>query len=112
MAVSAYTRTSTTGLNTARNRRWRRGDAQDPERRAAITTRADRGSPASALRVIRAKGESVEIRLTEAEKVAFRDAADIAGIGLTTWMRERLRRVAVKELEEAGLIAAFLERGV
>jgi hypothetical protein len=44
--------------------------------------------------------------------VAFRDAADIAGIGLTTWMRERLRRVAVKELEEAGLIAAFLERGV
>jgi uncharacterized protein (DUF1778 family) len=56
------------------------------------------------------KGESIEIRVSEAEKIAFREAAEIAGIGMTTWMRERLRRIAAKELEDAGYIAAFLER--
>ena len=53
--------------------------------------------------------ETVEIRLTEPEKRAFREAASIAGIGLSTWVRERLRRASVRELEEAGRQIPFLQ---
>jgi len=59
-----------------------------------------------------AKAEGIEIRVTATEKQAFREAADIAGLGLSTWVRERLRRAAIKELEEAGRIAAFLDRAM
>jgi hypothetical protein len=41
------------------------------------------------------------------EKQAFRDAADVAGLALSTWVRERL--VASKELEEAGKQEAFMK---
>jgi hypothetical protein len=54
------------------------------------------------------KSDSMKIRLTEPEKAAFRRASELSGIGLSTWMRERLRRAAIRELEEAGEIAAFL----
>lgn len=53
-------------------------------------------------------GETFKVRLSPAEKAAFRQAAALAGLGLSSWMRERLRRAAVRELEEAGQIAAFL----
>jgi hypothetical protein len=42
------------------------------------------------------------------EKQGFADAAELAGIPLAVWMRERLRKAAAKELEEAGREAAFL----
>ena len=51
----------------------------------------------------------LDIRLEEKEKQAFKDAADLAGLPLSGWVRERLRRVARKELEEAGKKVAFLE---
>jgi hypothetical protein len=54
------------------------------------------------------KEEVVIIRLSTLEKQGFREAADIAGIGLSTWIRERLRRAATRELEEAGRIAPFI----
>ena len=49
------------------------------------------------------------MRVTESEKKAFRDAADRSGIPMATWIRERLRRVAVREPENADLPVAFLE---
>jgi hypothetical protein len=53
--------------------------------------------------------EYIELRVTTAEKQAFRDAAEYAGIPLATWMRERLRRVASRELNNAKLPIAFRE---
>ena len=52
--------------------------------------------------------ESLEIRVEIVEKQGFKDAADLAGIPLSAWVRERLRRAAVRELEEAALPIAFL----
>lgn len=54
------------------------------------------------------KTETKLLRLEAAEKRAFTAAANIAGVPLATWMRERLRRAAVRELEDAGREIAFL----
>jgi hypothetical protein len=54
------------------------------------------------------KVDVLEVRLASGEKEAFKDAADLAGIPLSSWVRERLRRVARVELEEAGRKIAFL----
>jgi hypothetical protein len=56
----------------------------------------------------RAKGDYLDIRLETAEKQAFRDAAELAGLDLSAWVRERLRTTARKELEGAGRPVAFL----
>ena len=56
------------------------------------------------------KAELVHIRLSAIEKEAFKEAAEMAGIGLSTWIRERLRLAAVREHEEAGSIPAFVRR--
>lgn len=53
--------------------------------------------------------EYLEVRTSASEKQAFRAAAELAGIPLATWVRERLRRVAVRELEEAGHQIPFLK---
>lgn len=53
-------------------------------------------------------GEYLEIRVQNTEKRAFRDAASLAGIPLAAWVRERLRQVAIRELEAAALPIAFL----
>src|SRR5262245_40862287 len=58
----------------------------------------------------RAKGEYLDIRLEMAEKQAFRDAAEVAGLDLSAWVRERLRRSARQELEEVGRMVAFLQK--
>lgn len=52
--------------------------------------------------------ENLKIRVESAEKQAFKDAADLAGIPLSVWVRERLRRVAVRELEAGARPIAFL----
>ena len=53
--------------------------------------------------------EYIELRVTTAEKLAFRDAAEYTGIPLATWMRERLRQIAARELKKAHRTVAFLE---
>ena len=53
--------------------------------------------------------EYIELRVTEPENQAFRDAAERAGIPMATWARERLRKVAIRELENADLPVAFLK---
>jgi hypothetical protein len=52
--------------------------------------------------------EYIELRVSPDEKQAFRDASERAGIPLATWARERLRRIAARELENAELPVAFL----
>jgi hypothetical protein len=54
------------------------------------------------------KSESVLLRMEEREKKGFVEASEIAGLPLAVWMRERLRRAAAKELEEAGREVPFL----
>ena len=58
---------------------------------------------------VTAKAESIEVRVTPSEKEGFRQAAELSGVGLSTWMRERLRRTAIRELTEAGQQVAFLQ---
>jgi uncharacterized protein (DUF1778 family) len=55
------------------------------------------------------KDQVVIIRLSAAEKAAFREAAELSGIGLSSWIRERLRRTAGRELDEYGRTVPFIE---
>ena len=57
-----------------------------------------------------AKGEYLELRLDVTEKQAFKDAATLSGMALSVWVRERLRKAARKELEDADKPVAFLDR--
>ncbi len=54
--------------------------------------------------------EYLEVRLDSREKQAFKEAADLAGVALSAWVRERLRLMARKELEEIGRSVAFLNQ--
>jgi len=56
------------------------------------------------------KSENILIRVEPEEKEAFQTAAEIAGIPLSNWIRERLRRSARIELEEAGKKIPFIPR--
>jgi len=56
------------------------------------------------------KTTSIEVRMTPDEKRAFKDAADLAGIPTSAWIRERLRRAAIRELEDASRDIPFLRR--
>ncbi len=55
------------------------------------------------------KTASVEVRMSNEEKQAFKDAAELAGIPMSAWIRERLRRAAIRELEDASRPIAFLK---
>ena len=54
------------------------------------------------------KKQLLLVRLETGEKEGFKAAADVAGIDLSSWVRERLRRIARQELEEARLPIPFL----
>jgi predicted HicB family RNase H-like nuclease len=56
------------------------------------------------------RSEALLVRLESTEKEAFKDAAELAGVPLSTWVRERLRQVAVRELENASQPIAFLRK--
>ncbi len=55
-----------------------------------------------------AKTEWIKIRVGPEEKEAFDQAAALGGISLSAWMRERLRRAARRELQDANLAVPFL----
>lgn len=57
-----------------------------------------------------AKTIRLDMRLNEAEKEGFRAAAELSGLDLSAWIRERLRQVAWKELERAGKPVPFLSK--
>ena len=48
------------------------------------------------------------VRLLSSEREAFQDAADLAGMPLSAWVRNKLRQAAIKELEAQALPIAFL----
>lgn len=53
--------------------------------------------------------EAMLIRVRASEKLAFTTAAEIAGISVSAWVRERLRLAAARELESAGKKIPFLK---
>jgi len=55
------------------------------------------------------KHKVLQIRLTDPEKQGFIEAADLAGIPLSSWVRERLRLAAIRELENAGHKIPFVK---
>ena len=55
------------------------------------------------------KAQTLQIRLTDAEKRGFNSAAELAGIPLSSWVRERLRLAAIRDLESAGMRAPFVQ---
>lgn len=54
------------------------------------------------------RSEALLVRLDGAEKEAFKEAAALAGVSLASWVRERLRQIAIKELGKAARPVAFL----
>ena len=66
------------------------------------------GRPKKALDAV--KADYIEVRCEESEKLAFKAAAEAAGLPLSGWIRERLRRIARKELEGMDMPVAFLDR--
>lgn len=54
------------------------------------------------------KSETVQIRLTNSEKRGFVMAAELAGLPISAWVRERLRLAAIRELEAAGQKVPFV----
>jgi hypothetical protein len=45
------------------------------------------------------KSRNLQIRLTQQEKDGFDKAAELAGIPLSSWVRERLRLAAIRDLD-------------
>lgn len=56
------------------------------------------------------KDVPLNIRVGATEKQAFSRAAEIAGIALSAWIRERLRVAAYRELDNVGEPAPFLDQ--
>jgi uncharacterized protein (DUF1778 family) len=65
-----------------------------------------RGRPPKGSR--RTKEAYLEVRLDETEKQAFKEAADIAVLALSAWVRERLRSAARRELEASKRPVPFM----
>jgi hypothetical protein len=49
------------------------------------------------------------LRLSEEEKRAFSESAEVAGVTVSAWMRQQLRRSAAQELARVGKKAPFLK---
>ena len=56
-----------------------------------------------------AKERVLQIRITDDEKRGFSAAAELAGIPLSSWVRERLRLAAIRDLESAGQKIPFVK---
>lgn len=54
------------------------------------------------------KTEMLKVRVDSLEKQAFEQAAAIAGLRVSVWIRERLRLTAIRELESAGRSVPFI----
>ena len=55
------------------------------------------------------RSDSLLIRLQPSEKESFQQCADLSGVALSSWIRERLRFAAIRELESAGRKVPFLK---
>jgi|HubBroStandDraft_4_1064222.scaffolds.fasta_scaffold00029_33 hypothetical protein len=50
----------------------------------------------------------MQLRVDNLEKQAFGEAAQLAGLSVSGWMRERLRESCKEELQASGKSVAFL----
>lgn len=57
---------------------------------------------------MKAKTELLQLRVSDTEKEGFELAAALAGISVSSWVRERLRLSAIRELESAGRRVPFI----
>ena len=55
-----------------------------------------------------AKARVMQLRIDDSEKEGFEKAAALSGLSLSAWARERLRKAAVRELEEASMPIPFI----
>jgi hypothetical protein len=58
------------------------------------------------------KSIRLDMRLLATEKEGFRLAAELSGLELSSWIRERLRRAAQAELAAAGAEIPFLSKRI
>jgi len=58
------------------------------------------------------KTDTFKLRLSPGEKEGFQKAADLAGVALSSWVRERLRGAARRELVDAGKQVPFLQERI
>lgn len=56
-----------------------------------------------------AKTSQLLIRVSDLEKEGFERAAEISGVGVSTWARQVLRSAAIKQAQEVGEKVSFLE---
>jgi hypothetical protein len=59
-----------------------------------------------------AKTEVVQFRVNSLEKQGFEEAAKIAGLSVSSWIRERIRQICRDELEKNGREVPFLRREI
>lgn len=59
---------------------------------------------------MKAKSATLQIRLSPAEKAAFEQAAANSGIPISSWVRDRLRDAAIRELERVGQPIPFIKK--
>jgi hypothetical protein len=55
--------------------------------------------------------EAMTLRMSRAERELYLAAAKWAGVPMSVWMRERMRRAAIVELREAGIGEPILHVG-
>jgi hypothetical protein len=55
------------------------------------------------------QSEALPLRVRPSEKEPFQRCADLAGVSLSSWVRERLRLAAIRELESAGRRVPFVD---
>lgn len=55
------------------------------------------------------KEYNLQVRLTHAERDTLRVAAETAGLTVSAWLRDRLRKAARQELQSSGVKVPFLE---
>ena len=58
--------------------------------------------------IVGMKTTTLQIRLSPGEKKAFENAAELSGLALSGWVRSRLRKAAIRELEDASRPIPFL----
>lgn len=56
------------------------------------------------------KTQTIKFRVSIAEKQAFEEAAELAGIAVSAWIRERLRLAAIRDLEGSGKQVPFVSK--
>ena len=54
------------------------------------------------------KTEILQVRVTASEKPTFERAAEISGLSISSWVRERLRKSSRLELQSSGVKVPFM----